>query len=54
MISSIMLSIETYLCTSCFIPSSRKYICTLDEYKKSKISIKCGKSAGEDGIMTEV
>ena len=24
---------------------------TLDEYKKAKISIKCGKSAGEDGIL---
>ena len=27
---------------------------TLDEYKRAKISIKCGKSAGEDGIMPEV
>ena len=26
----------------------------LDEYKRTKISIKCGKSAGEDGIMPEV
>ena len=29
-------------------------IFTLDEYKRMKISIKCGKSAGEDGIMPEV
>ena len=29
-------------------------IFTLDEYNKAKISIKCGKSAGEDGIMPEV
>ena len=27
---------------------------TLDEYKKAKRSIKCGKIAGEDGIMPEV
>ena len=27
---------------------------TLDEYKRAKISITCGKSAGEDGIMPEV
>ena len=29
-------------------------IFTLDEYKKAKISIKCGKSAGEDGIMNNL
>ena len=29
-------------------------IFTLDEYKIAKISIKCGKIAGEDGIMPEV
>ena len=29
-------------------------IFTLDEYKREQISIKCGKSAGEDGIMPEV
>ena len=29
-------------------------IFTFDKYKRAKISIKCGKSAGEDGIMPEV
>ena len=29
-------------------------IFTLDEYKNAKRSIKCGKSIGEDGIMSEV
>ena len=29
-------------------------IFTLDEYKRAKLSIKCGKSAGEDGIIPEV
>ena len=29
-------------------------IFTLDEYKRAKISIKCEKIAGEDGIMPEV
>ena len=29
-------------------------IFSLDEYKRAKISIKCGQSAGEDGIMPEV
>ena len=29
-------------------------IFTLDEYKRAKLSIKCGKSVGKDGIMPEV